>query len=46
MQAVDEEDVFFYNFKPLKGNLPLDNENIGENGAKENFVMQEKSFPN
>ncbi|XP_064445720.1 serglycin-like [Mirounga angustirostris] len=34
-QAVDENNVFYYNFRPLKRNLPSDNQDWGQDGLSE-----------
>nr|XP_008515892.1 PREDICTED: serglycin [Equus przewalskii] len=38
-QPADENNAFLYNFRSLKGNLPSDNQDLGQDGSEENFIM-------
>lgn len=38
-QPADENNAFLYNFRSLEGNLPSDNQDLGQDGSEENFIM-------
>ncbi|XP_002913776.1 serglycin [Ailuropoda melanoleuca] len=38
-QPVDENSAFYYNFRPLKRNLPSDNQDLVQDGPEGDFIM-------
>uniref|UniRef100_G1MPG2 Serglycin-like n=3 Tax=Ailuropoda melanoleuca TaxID=9646 RepID=G1MPG2_AILME len=38
-QAVDENNAFYYNFRPLKRNRPSDSRDLGQDGREEDFII-------
>ncbi|XP_004427103.1 PREDICTED: serglycin [Ceratotherium simum simum] len=38
-QPVDENDAFYYKFRSRERNLPSDNQDLGQDGPEENFII-------
>ncbi|XP_003473634.2 serglycin [Cavia porcellus] len=38
-QPLDEKDAFYYNLRPLRKNLPLDNQALGQDDTEEDFII-------